>query len=80
MNHTIVADPRNVDLFYLHTTINKLEAEINKHASISMVQDSIIERLKAENKTYRIRQILYDANAFLVEKLQNELKECNCNK
>jgi sulfur transfer complex TusBCD TusB component (DsrH family) len=76
----LVADPRNVDLFYLHTTINKLEAEISKQDSVAMVQDAIIARLKAENETYRIKQILYNANAFLVEKLQKELKECNCNK
>jgi hypothetical protein len=76
----LVADPRNVDLFYLHTTINKLEADISKQDSVAMVQDAIIARLKAENETYRIKQILYNANAFLVEKLQKELKECNCNK
>ena len=39
-----------------------------------------IAALEAANETYRIRQILYDKNAFLVEKLQNELKQCNCNK
>jgi len=39
-----------------------------------------IKELEAANEIYRIRQILYNANAFLVEKLQNELNECNCNK
>jgi len=35
---------------------------------------------ESEQLEAALKKILYNANAFLVEKLQNELNECNCNK